>query len=360
MALIDDSQLPGGVLVDVHCHSLGGIDFSEVRTVDLDSIQDECEVWRIQVIPTIFLRRETLGDFLALMLDFHERKNRGQLSGILGFALEGPLLASHGGTPGDTAWRPTLAEWEILANEGQHGLLYMVLSADAFMDPTLFPEDGPEPESDMATIIPLLARNRVRPALGHFSRSDPARTALAIQEVVELAHLNWHGPGAPAITDHLFNDMPLLVPHAFRTEEERATRDRVVASLDLDDWNLSDLPNQVGVVPAALIRLAYAGKIAVCINFDGDHVDLEIAARAVGLMGVDNVMVMTDFNDAPTLGGQELHRIPENSLWYQSQDIVAAGTTGMEQQARNLCALGFSNAEVATLTRGTALRVFRS
>ncbi|WP_411139190.1 hypothetical protein [Streptomyces sp. C10] len=37
-------------------------------------------------------------------------------------------------------------------------------------------------------------------------------------------------------------------------------------------------------VPAAIMREAVAGRIATCINLDGEHVDLAIASRAVNLM----------------------------------------------------------------------------
>ena len=106
-------QLP----VEVHCHGFGPVDFSDLGALDLDRLEAASVAEGVCVIPTLYLHRDCLGAFEAMMSAYAARRADGDLRRIVGVALEGPLLASHGGTPAATVWLPTRREWERLAGD---------------------------------------------------------------------------------------------------------------------------------------------------------------------------------------------------------------------------------------------------
>jgi N-acetylglucosamine-6-phosphate deacetylase len=348
-------QLP----VEVHCHGFGPVDFSDLDALDLDRLEAACVAEGVCAIPTLYLHRDSLDAFEALMDAYAARRADGELLHIVGIALEGPLLASHGGTPAATVWLPTRREWERLAASGPKGLVYTVMSPDAFAEGS-----GLAGEVDASTprfedFVPLLASSGVRPALGHFTRTDPSRSAAFVEQIIDLAwQSGWNGPGLPVVTDHLFNDMPLAIRHAFRTRRARAERDETIASYRLKEWTLDRADEILGPVPAAIMRNAEARRLAACINFDGEHVDLDIAKRAIELMGTENSMIMTDRCDSARLGRQELHHEAENTLWYQQDGVVAAGSQPLSRQVSNAREHGFRDDEIWQLVAGTAHQVF--
>jgi N-acetylglucosamine-6-phosphate deacetylase len=327
--------------VEVHCHSMGDVDFSDFETLDLSQLDLVAGLEGVICIPTIYLRRDRLDEFVAFMRRFNSMRRAGMLPFVAGVALEGPLLASHGGTPTATVWAPTCDEWERIASCGQLGLVYVVISPDALMRGSDLQPSLAAGHPDIPWIVRMLVGSGVRPALGHYTKADPVGSAELTEEMVDVA---WSTEtdleGARVITDHLFNDMPLQIKHAFRTRRARAEREQLLASYDLPSWNLDDLPEQVGPVPAALLRLCHEGRITGCINFDGEHVDLAVAARAVELAGHDNIMLMTDRCDVARLGGQVLHTSDENSLWYCDREIVAAGSQPVDEQMANARSAG--------------------
>src|SRR5690606_21507415 len=125
-------------------------------------------------------------------------------------------------------------------------------------------------EVGMRWVLDMALRAGIRPALGHFVRSDAAGSANCIEAV--LRHIEQAQGGAFAegvLTDHLFNDMPINFRHAWRSERDRQRRG---AELAPDTWNWEHLESQVGPVPAALMKGARDGRLTVCMNFDGEHV----------------------------------------------------------------------------------------
>lgn len=346
--------------VEVHCHGFAGVDFSEFAQLDLELLEQVCAAEGVLSIPTLYLRHDRLADFEAFMQRYHGMRGAGRLPHVVGVALEGPLLASHGGTPASTVWAPTKAEWERLALLGDLGLCYMVLSPDAFTPASDFHgQVRALQHPGFEWIIPTLVSHGVRPALGHFTRADPARSAELVGEIVDMAWASeWGGRGARVVTDHLFNDMPLNIRHAFRTSRARQQRDAVLAAYDLPGWTLQAMAEIAGPVPAAIMREAAAGRIAACINFDGEHVDLAIASRAVEIMGVEHSMMMTDRCDSARLGGQDLTLGEENGLWYQEGGIVAAGSQPLAKQMRNASGQDITGSELWSLAAGTAHRAF--
>ncbi|WP_433386936.1 hypothetical protein [Micromonospora sp. KLBMP9576] len=345
--------------VEVHCHGFGEVDFSEFATLDLERLDQRCGEEGVLSIPTLYLHRDRLADFERFMHRYRDLRRAGRIPHVAGIALEGPLLASHGGTPAATVWAPTRHEWERLAKLGPLGLAYTVMSPDAFTTASSLHEnlDGRHPRLDW--IVPLLMEHGVRPALGHFTRTDPRGSAELVHHIVELAwQSEWAGTGSRVITDHLFNDMPLAIRHAFRTSAARAARASTLAAYDLPHWSLDEMDRIAGPVPAAIMREAAAGRISACINFDGEHVDLAIATRAVELMGHANAMMMTDRCDSARIGGQRLHQTVDNSLWYQDGGIVAAGSQPLARQMRNAQASGVSDDQLWQLATTTAHRTF--
>ncbi|MFJ6609067.1 hypothetical protein ACIQPT_02215 [Streptomyces sp. NPDC091289] len=345
--------------VEVHCHGFGDVDFSDFRKVDLARLDDWCASEAVQALPTMYLRRDKLSEFEEFVRRYDAMRKDGLLPHIPGIALEGPLLASHGGTPAQTVWAPTRGEWSRLAALGELGLKYTVMSPDAFRQGSTL-HDAPEArEAGFDWILPELLAHGVRPALGHFTRQDPRAGAELAAEMVEIAwQSEFGGSGARVVTDHLFNDMPLTIRHAFRSTAARRERDRVIASYDLPGWSLDALDTIVGPVPATIMREAARGRVAACINFDGEHVDLAIATRAVQLMGIPHSMMMTDRCDSARLGGQDLHRTEDNGLWYQNAGIVAAGSQPLARQMANALGQGLTEPEVRMLAGGTAHRAF--
>ncbi|GII65310.1 hypothetical protein Skr01_53950 [Sphaerisporangium krabiense] len=345
--------------VEMHCHSIGQVDFSDFSGIDLIELNAAAAREGVVCVPTVYLRHDRLEEFVTFMRRFHELRKRGALPFVPGMALEGPLLASHGGTPAATVWPPNRHEWERLAMCGRLGLLYMVISPDSLTPDSDLYDRLDRKHPDLPWIIRLLVESGVRPALGHYTKADAARAAELTYELVNVAwSVETPLKGTRVVTDHLFNDMPLPIKHAFRTRRARERRDALIASYDLPSWNLSDLPEQVGPVAAAIMRLCAAGRVASCVNFDGEHVDLAIAARAVEVVDRRNIMLMTDRCDAARLGGQALHHNPENSLWYQDDDVVAAGSQPIDRQIGNARAAGVGEDEIWDLVSFTAYAAF--
>lgn len=344
--------------VEVHCHGFGSVDFSDFDTLDLDVLQRHCRDEGVLAIPTLYLHRSALGSFENFMRRYDEARRSGRLPNVVGIALEGPLLASHGGTPAATVWPPDKFEWARLAALGDLGLLYMVMSPDAFAPASELRDMLHSDTPGFEWIIPRLLARGVRPALGHFTKADPSASAECVKDILAMAHAGaWLGSGSPVVTDHLFNDMPLKIKHAFRTSRARAQRDATIQAYDLPNWTLHDMEEIAGPVPAAIMQGAAAGRLAACLNFDGEHVDNAIATRAVQLMG-GNAMLMTDRCDSARLAGQALHQEGETGLWYQSNGLVAAGSQPMDRQMCNAREQGFGEAALWTLAAGTAHKAF--
>ncbi|WP_327306685.1 hypothetical protein OG730_27115 [Streptomyces sp. NBC_01298] len=355
---------PGGYFapslpVEVHCHGLGDVDFSDFSRMDLKELNEAARTEGIICIPTLYLRQERLDDFVGFMGEFSRMRADGELPYVGAMALEGPLVASFGGTPASSVWAPSRGEWEKLASCGPLGLVYLMVSPDALTAGSYLAPALPIGYPDLEWIVTTLVERGVRPALGHFTREDPQLGADCVEAAISAAEAaDFPGRGVRVITDHLFNEMPLLIKHAFRTTRAKAERERIIASYDLPSWNLADLHEQAGPVPAAIIRAAHAGRITACLNFDGEHVDFAIAQRAVELAGPSNMMLMTDRSDTPDLGGQHLHRDSENSLWYQGDGVVAAGTQPIDKQIANVRGLGVPESDIWHLISFTAYRTF--
>jgi len=330
--------------VDIHCHGIGNLDFSDLRPHELMRVNEIARERGLLIVATIFLRPQLFRNFLELMDEFHLLKKRGLMTNILGIGVEGPLLASTGGTPKSGSWRPSLSQWRDFARCGDKGLLYIVLSPDVHLwhqseDPILDP--------DILDIVAVLVAGGVRPSIGHYSKRDPEMSAAATVRMIERVEAVSGGRSANALlTDHMFNDMPRNFKHAWRSHSEKAVRQAEVASIENDAWTWDNLVEKLGPVPAALLNAARECRITLSLNFDGEHVDPVIYKKTLDLVGADNVVAMTDSIEVDHMAGEQLQSQPGSSLRFQSEGIVAAGSTNMRKQIRAMIQAGVEQAAV--------------
>ncbi len=332
--------------VEFHCHGIGNYDFSDIDNLNLELVNELAREEHVYCVPSIFLAFSKLDAFCVLMQKYAKARSNGQLSHILGISLEGPLLASFGGTPEQGSWAPTKKEWEKLARCGNLGLLYTVLSPDALLKGSYLMERMTPEHPSLLWIVNTLLEAGIRPALGHFHKASPEASAKAAQEVIDVAKNFGPKPSHRIITDHLFNDMPLQFRHAWRTPEARLNRKAEMAQQRPEKWTMDNLAKNLGEVPAVLMRAAHEGFLTICLNFDNEHVDLEICKHVVRLLGSKVIIGMTDRIDVNQLGGQSLQKKEHSTLWYQKKGVVAAGTSSIRGQIGNLESIGLNQEEI--------------
>jgi N-acetylglucosamine-6-phosphate deacetylase len=335
--------------VDFHCHGVGRFDFTEIHELNLQEIENILAERNQRTILTLYLPKSNFQSFLHLMDLFHAGKESGRFKHIVGFGLEGPVLASHGGTPEKGLWMPTKQEWKALAECGKKGLLYIVLSPDAELP------GGDSPDS-ITWISETLLDGGVLPAPGHFTKNNPAESAKLLQSLFDVVAA-WGK--SPTITDHLFNDMPHNFKHAWRTTSEKMRKEEELKALDLDSWNLSNLEEKLGVVPAVIIKNAHKGIVKICQNFDGEHVDLAIVKKTVELVGAKNMLMMTDSIESRCLAGHKLTMQEGSTLLYQAQGIVAAGSQSVFHQIKNMLSIGLSLEEIDLINHLVPIELLR-
>src|SRR5580658_4393452 len=160
-----------GLPIEMHCHSIGGVDFSDYWSIDLDALEQAAAGEGVWCVPTLYLPRSRLNAFLKFMRRYREARDAQRIPHVIGIALEGPLLGSFGGTPEQGAWSPSHAEWERISACGVLGLQYVVLSPDADAPTSHLADAKPDTE----WIVALLVASGIRPAFGHFTPGDPDR-----------------------------------------------------------------------------------------------------------------------------------------------------------------------------------------
>ena len=311
-----------------HVHGISKHDFSSLLPEELESVQKQAEARNIDVVPTIFLRKDWLAPCETLLGCYDQTAE--QLPNILGFAIEGPLLGPSGGTPQSASWMPSAAEWIRIAALGRSGLRYIVLAPDA-----MEPEDAIAPGFRLIDLIEALSESGVRIALGHFERSDPARSADRARRLIDAVQEANGSSRFNILTDHLYNDMPRNFIHAWRGES-RTRRNRELEEFLDTPWTAGDLAELLGPVPATLLEAARDGRLLPCLNFDGFHVDLEVCRRTTEYLGASSLIAITDHIETDSMAGEELHPAEDNALWHRADGIVAAGTRGLDWQVENM------------------------
>lgn len=336
-----------------HVHGVGPIDFSSMTPDDLDGIDAIARERGVALVPTIFLRPEYLDIFAAVCQRWHQRREDGELAHIAGFGVEGPLLGVSGGVPPAGCWMPNTETWRRIAALGDLGLGYLVIAPDA-----LALDEEIEPGFCFGDLVDLLQQHGVRLALGHFRHDDPERSAAMTQALIDYV--------APAggdryrlVTDHLYNDMPRAFVHAWRTPEARRDRPAQLAAVLDRPWRPDTLAEVLGPVPATIIQAALDDRLTPMLNFDGNHVDLEICRATVDYLGVQRIIGITDHIEVLDMAGEQLHAA-QNGLLLRGDNIVAAGSTGLEAQMANMRGLGLSDAEIDQLVRLNPQRAIAS
>jgi N-acetylglucosamine-6-phosphate deacetylase len=339
--------------VDVHLHGIGPYDFSDLEPSALPGISALLEARGMDAVLTVFLRLGRLEQFERFMAAFAEGRRSGTLKGILGISIEGPLLSSSGGIPRDAVWVPTRAEWNKIAKWGRHGLLYVIIAPDYF---------GPDLSSgspSVSWIIESLQEAHVLPSFGHFAKDSPQGSAVAVESALGLLAAQRTEERIVAMTDHIFNDMPRSFRHAWRSTADRESRERDLEEINNQQWSAADVCQKLGPVPGTLIIGALRGLVGLCVNFDGDHVDMVHTTRLVQNVGAGRIFCMTDtVSEGNVLCGEELLCSAENSLLYRPGGCVAAGTTSVDLQIRNILAAGVSVQDCWRMASGNGTLLF--
>lgn len=333
--------------IDVHCHGVGRFDFTEIPDIELQEIENILAERHHFSILTLYLPYHNLSDFIDMLNFFHEGKQAGKYQHILGLGLEGPLLASHGGTPHQGVWVPTKEEWRVIASCGKKGLLYVISSPDAKLNNDNKAAHLSSYPDDFNWIVETLIAGGVLPAAGHFAKEDPKSIAQKLQSSYDIIACSAIGV---TVTDHLYNDMPHNFKHAWRTPNEKEKRDEELAKLDIESWTLDNLDEKLGPVPATMIRNAKKGVVKIAMNFDGEHVDLAIVKKTVELVGAENMLMMTDSIESKRLAGRDLTMHEGSSLLYQGEDIVAAGSQDVLKQIENMIGIGLTEDQIQLIT----------
>jgi N-acetylglucosamine-6-phosphate deacetylase len=358
IADVRGSRFIEGLPVEFHCHGMGNVDFSAFDDFDLEEVERLAAAEQVWVIPTVYMPYSKFEGFLRLLRRFSERRADGLHRHLIGFAVEGPMLGSFGGTPEDGVWLPTYSEWERLFACGRFGLQYVVMSPDALLPESPLAAKRTKDHPDVEWVVASAIAHGVRPALGHFLRKNPEASAACVERCLEAAVKAGARPfRGDVVTDHLFNDMPLSFKHAWRTREQKVKRTHELPAVRLEEWTLENIDARCGVVPAAIMRGANAGVLTACINFDNEHVAIEVAKRAVEIIGAESIMAMTDRTDRPSLGSQALTRRDYNTLFYQAGGIVAAGSQPLDRQITNMREAGIDERTLWALVSLNASRI---
>lgn len=327
-----------------HFHGLGNYDFSAMSPEDLAPLQELAAARDVEILPTIYLRREALTRLRDLVQAYAEMSAAGAVPNIAGFAIEGPLLGPDGGIPRKGKWYPTADEWTRIADLGPLGLRYVVMAPDgAGLDDDL---------SDGMTFAELLNRfygNHVRIAMGHFHRNDPDRSAERVRDALEYLHGRYVSSPYLVLTDHLYNDMPRRFVHAWRTNVALARRADQLAAVMGEPWTRENIANLLGPVPSAVLTAALDGLLMPCLNFDGRHVDLAICRRTVDFLGCDRLIALTDHTEINTMAGEALSQDEYSGLRLRDDGAVAAGSSGYELQRANMHSIGLDDTEIHQL-----------
>ncbi len=334
--------------IDFHCHGVDSFDFTDIHSINLIDIEKYLSVKQQRSILTLYLPKFRFEDFINFIDEFHQSKKRGNYSHILGVGLEGPLLASHGGTPDVGVWAPERMHWEQLAKCGKKGLIYIILSPDAYINESNFsnvPNNNSLPS--MSWIVETLLEGGVLPSPGHFTKNNPNASAKKLKEMLQIVKDWGH---CPILTDHFLNDMPHNFKHAWRTKKEKHQRLLDINEININAWNQSNIEEKLGIIPAMIVEHALQGTLKVCQNFDGEHVDLLIVKKLVELIQAQNIILMTDSIESRFLAGRKLHQEEGSTLLYQDNGIVAVGSCQLNTQIENMFQVGLLSEQIKLIT----------
>ncbi len=324
-----------------HTHGLGQYDFSELNAGSLPRIQELAEQRQLDVVLTIYLTRRGLSDYHAFLEKYARLKAADEIPSILGLSVEGPVLGPHGGVPRSSVWSPSAEEWRIIVGTPVAHPTYIVMAPDAV-------ELDDEIGSDFIfrNLLDLVYESGSRIAVGHFDKTNASRSAGRLLSVLEYIWATSRSDRFAVLTDHLFNDMPRNFKHAWRTPAERLQRREELAQFLRQSWDPESLALVLGPVPAILLNLAKHGRLCPALNFDGEHVDLEICRQTVAYVGADNLIAMTDNIEVLTMAGEPLHLRDGSELRFRDDGVIAAGGAAAPRQIDNMRSIGLRDREI--------------
>lgn len=326
-----------------HFHGLGGIDFSAMQPEELAEVDQMAADADLEIVPTIYLRRDRLSWLEDLLSAHAEAADRAGSSAIAGFAVEGPLLGPLGGIPRSSRWQPSAVEWERLGRLGWSGLRYVVMAPDALgLDDEI--GDG----LTFSGLLEMFYDNSVRVALGHFHRGSPEQSATRMMDVLCFLHDRYVSSQYLVLTDHLYNDMPRNFTHAWRTAEAWGRRDAELQPV-MQDWRGADLFELLGPVPATMLQAARDDLLIPAINFDGQHVDLAVTRKTWEWLGSARLIAMTDHTDVLSMAAEPLVQDDFSGLLLRRDGAVAAGSTGAHVQREKMRAVGLDDDDIAAV-----------
>ena len=260
------SNQPTQLAIDFHCHGIGRFDFTDLDALDLQEVEGLLAKRQHCSILTIYLPKNNYHSFFSLMDRFSLLKSHGKLPHISGIAIEGPLLSSRGGTPENSTWVPSKRQWQQLASCGKQGLVYIILSPDApCFDQNHESNNLDSPAPSIEWVCETLLQEGVLPSPGHFAKDDPKQSMKALQALFDTVHAF----NQVTVTDHFLNDMPHNFTHAWRNEQERQHRLLDLENINPHAWHIDHIEEQLGLLPATMIRNAHRGVVKICQNFDG-------------------------------------------------------------------------------------------
>ena len=336
--------------VEIHIHGISQFDFSHDNFFDLEEVDRNAREEGILCIPSIFLAQNNLDNFIEFMKKYNAYKEEGKLDNIPGISLEGPLLGSFGGTPKQGTWLPSTAEWKKVISCANLGLKYIVLSPDALSKGSCLYSNLSKEYPSLDWIADEILKSGIKISIGHFHKKNSKKSASLINVILNVAKKYYpENVGSAVMVDHFFNDMPSNIKYAWRTPECKDRREVDLKNLKINEWTINNIEEILGIVPSTIIKAAKRGDLTVCLNFDGEHVETLIAQKVVELIGPQNVCAMTDRTEVNTMGNITLSQRVSSNLWYQQNGAVAAGTSTIDEQMKNLRLLGFNESEVWTM-----------
>lgn len=340
------AYLVPGLPVEVHIHGVRDIDFSSKDFFDLAKVNEYAKAEGLMYLPCIFLRQDNVDRFVDFMKEFHRNKQQGRLEHIIGISLEGPLLGSYGGTPSQGTWAPTKQDWMKIVNCGALGLKYIVLSPDVYTESSSLYDSLHATDTSLEWIVSTMLEADICISIGHFHKKNPWASGQCIDEILKISKRYHPVHSANRImVDHFFNDMPSQILYSWRTPESQRRRIGEIEQLKLEEWTLENVVQRLGPVPGKIMNAANDGLLTICINFDGQHVDLEVCKRILELVDHRSVCMMTDRLETNKFGDNSVIK-SSNSLWYKEDGVVAAGSSTIDKQMNNLRNIGLEESVI--------------
>lgn len=293
--------LPG--LIDLHCHGAAGGSFPTSDSAACRTAVD-------------FLHRSGTTTLLASLVTASAPELVRGLGVLRVLASEGLIAGVHAEGPFLSHARCGAQNPDWLRSPDPDLLRQLLAAAGGTLKTMTYAPELP----GAGELVTTLIEHGITPSLGH-TDADAVTAAASLEQAAGLlTAAGLFGQAARPTVTHLFNGMPPLHHRS---------------------------PGPV----AACLRLAAAGAIAVELIGDGVHLDPETVRMVFGLVGADNIALVTDSMAATGLpdGDYELGPsavvVREGVASLQSNGALAGGTATLLEVVRRTIAAGVSPAD---------------